>query len=234
MKETDYNKKLNIRDWNVSDRPREKYLEKGFQSLTNAELLAILIRNGSEKESAVDLGIKLLRISNDDLDKLANMELEQLMAVHGIGQAKAISIKAAFELGQRRRASEVTVTKKIRFATDVVEFMQDKIAHLPHEEFWVLFLNQSSKILASENFGKGGLTSTVVDVRLLLKNALKHNATGIVLCHNHPSGDVNPSKQDITLTKQIEEAASYFDIRIIDHIIVHQDAFYSFTAESLI
>ena len=231
MKEIDYSKKLTINNWSVSDRPREKYMEKGFQALTDAELIAILIRNGSPEESAVDLGIKLLKMNKNSLNALADMALQELMNVRGIGEAKAISIKAAFELGQRRRADRVASSKKITLATDIVELMQDKIANIVHEEFWVLFINQGSTILKIENFSRGGLTSSVVDPRLIIKKALEYNATGIFLCHNHPSGNMKPSREDLSITQKIGDAVRLFDITLVDHLILHKDKYYSFAAE---
>lgn len=225
--------KLAIKDWSISDRPREKYLAKGFHTLSDAELIAILIRTGSSDESAVDLGIRLLAMNKNDLNRLAEMSTKELMAINGIGKVKAITIKAAFELGQRRRAEIVSIKKKIKSATDVSELMQDKIAHLEHEEFWSIFLNQSNSILGVDNFSKGGITSTTVDIRLIIKKAIEYNATGLLLCHNHPSGKVNPSEQDLNLTRQLVNAAKMFNIRVLDHIILHKDLFYSFNSEGI-
>lgn len=225
--------KLAIKDWSISDRPREKYLTKGFHTLSDAELIAILIRTGSTEESAVDIGIRLLALNKNDLNKVAEMPLKELMKISGIGKVKAITIKTAFELGQRRRVEKVLVKKKIVSATDAVEVMQDKIVNLRHEEFWAIFLNQNATIISINNFGKGGITSTTVDVRLIIQKALEINATGIILCHNHPSGELRPSDQDIVLTRQIVEATKLFNIKIIDHIILHNDHFYSFISEGM-
>lgn len=227
-------RKLKISDWSLNDRPREKCLEKGFHSLSDAELIAILIRNGSSDESAVDLGKRILSMNGNSLNALADMNLQELLRIYGIGTVKAITIKAAFELGQRRRSEKITVRKRIKFASDIVELMQDKIAAIPHEEFWVVFVNQSTKILGIENFGKGGLTSTTVDIRMIVKRALECNATGLLLCHNHPSGEVMPSAHDRLLTQQIKEALQLFTIKLLDHLILYHDIYYSFQAEGLL
>lgn len=228
------NAKLTIKKWGISERPREKYLYKGFQSLSDAELVAILIRSGSQDESAVDVGRRLLKMNDGSLNQLADMTIEELMTVPGIGEVKAITIKTVFELGQRRRSEKVTDKKKIKFATDIVELMQDKIAHIVHEEFWVIFLNQASKIQKVENFGKGGMTATTVDIRLIMKKALNYNATALLLCHNHPSGDVVPSEQDIRLTNQVRDAAMLFNIKLLDHLVLNKDNYFSFQAEGLL
>ncbi|MDR2979333.1 MAG: DNA repair protein RadC [Bacteroidales bacterium] len=225
--------KLTISDWSISDRPREKYMEKGMASLTNAELIAILLRSGNQDETAVSLAIRMLQLNNEKLDSLAKMTLKDLLKINGIGEAKAITIKAAFELGQRRRAETVYERNQIKSATDVVEIMQDKIAHIEHEEFWVLFLNQSSKVLLVENFSKGGITSTDVDVRLVARKALELMATGVIICHNHPSGDVHPSDSDLRLTQSFKVALDLLNIKCLDHVILHGDQFYSFVQKGV-
>jgi DNA repair protein RadC len=223
--------KLTTKNWDISDRPREKYIEKGFQSLSDAEIIAILIRSGSAQESAVAVGRNLLAQYQNNLNNIADLSVQDLMKINGIGEVKAITIKAAFELGNRRRAEKITHLKKIQSPLDVVELMQDKIAHLKHEEFWVIFLNQNSKILAIENLGKGGITSTSVDVRLIVKKAILCNATALMICHNHPSGEVKPSPDDQRLTMQIQQATEYLNIKLLDHLILHKDSFYSFHEE---
>jgi len=223
--------KLTIKNWDVTERPREKYLEKGFQSLSDAEIIAILIRSGTLRESAVEVSRNLLAQHQNNLNNIADLSIQELMKVDGIGNVKAITIKAAFELGYRRRSEKIVHQKKIYTTTDIVELMQDKIAYLKHEEFWVIFLNQNAKILSIENFGKGGITSTSVDVRLIIKKAISCDATGIVVCHNHPSGNVNPSSKDIQLTSQIVQAATYLNVNFLDHIILYKDSYFSFRDE---
>ncbi|MDR3047689.1 MAG: DNA repair protein RadC [Bacteroidales bacterium] len=222
---------LTIKDWNILDRPREKYLSKGFQSLSNAELLSLIVRNGSTHESAVEVCRKLLAKNSNNLDLLADCNTKEMMQVNGIGEVKAIAIQAAFELGNRRRAEKVLAHKKIKYPTEVVELMQDKIAHLKHEEFWAIFLNNSSIILGIDNFGKGSVGFTTVNISHLIKKGLDYNATGIILCHNHPSGDTRPSKQDLQLTINIKEAAHLLGINVIDHLILYKETFYSFNTE---
>jgi len=226
--------KLTIKNWDVSDRPREKYIEKGFHSLSDAEIIAILIRSGTLRESAVEVSRNLLAQHQNNLNNIAELSIQDLMKIDGIGKVKAITIKAAFELGNRRRVEKVTHQKKIQSPEDIVELMQDKIAHLKHEEFWVIFLNNSSKVLRIDNFGKGGWTSTSVDIRLIVQKSITYNATGITVCHNHPSGDVRPSEEDLRLTKHLKQATEYLNIKFIDHLILHKDNYYSFVSENLL
>ena len=226
--------KLTIKNWDISDRPREKYIEKGFHSLSDAEIVAILIRSGTLRESAVEVSRNLLAQHQNNLNSIADLSIQELMKIDGIGKVKAITVKAAFELGNRRRVEKVVEQKKIHSPLDIVELMQDKITHLKHEEFWAIFLNQNSKILNIDNFGKGGLTSTSVDVRLIIKKAITYNATAIMVCHNHPSGEVKPSPEDFRLTEQIKQAAGYLNIKFLDHLILHKDSYYSFLNEGLI
>ena len=234
MKSTHFPEKLKISNLSDADRPREKYLSKGPNSLSDAELIAILLRTGSGNESVIDLSKRLLMNCGNSLHNLANMSLTDLMKIHGIGEVKAITIKAAFDLGSRKRVETVTKQKKIKSTTDLVELMQDKIANIPHEEFWAVFVSQSSAILGMDIIGKGGLTFTSVDVRMIMKRALELRATGILLCHNHPSGNVKPSSQDIAITTQINDAATLLNITILDHLILNNDNFFSFNAEGMI
>ena len=226
--------KLTIKNWNLSDRPREKYIEKGFRSLSDAEIIAILIRSGSARETAVAVSQNLLAQYDNNLNNIADLSVQDLMQFDGIGEVKAITIKAAFELGSRRRAEKITHLQKIQSPLDVVELMQDKIAHLKHEEFWAIFLNQNSRILAIDNLGKGGITSTSVDVRLIIKKAIACNATALMVCHNHPSGEVRPSPDDQRLTMQIQQATEYLNIKFLDHLILHKDSYYSFQNEGML
>ena len=226
--------KLAIPDWAIQDRPREKYLSLGFSALSDAELIAILFRSGTKSESAVDVARALLSICNNNLNHLSEMQLDKLLKINGIGKVKAITLMVAFELGKRCRAAVVEQKRKIVTATDMVNLMQAKNAHLSTEEFWVIFVNQGSFLLAVENFGKGGLTSTSVDIRLILLKALELKATGLFLCHNHPSGDIKPSKHDFSLTNQIKKAALLMSIQLIDHIVICKDNYYSFLENGIL
>ncbi len=220
--------RLSIPDWCTEDRPREKFALKGAASLSDAELIAILLRTGSSHENALELSKSLLAHCGNSLNLLSKLTLEQLTGHKGIGLAKAITLLTAFELGNRIRSEKVKKEMHIRSTQDVVDIMQEKIAHLNHEEFWVLYLNQSLRILKASQIGKGGLSSTLVDVRILLQEAILQNATSIILCHNHPSGSTQPSKTDIQLTRQICEAAHILNIEVTDHIIIHQGRYFSF------
>ncbi len=226
--------KLTITQWGVSDRPREKYLTSGFSHLSDAELLAILIRNGSAQESAVELAKNILAASNQSLNAVADLSVKQLSQFKGIGKVKAITLLTAFELGKRRTVEKVKDQDKILSPNDLCHFMQDKNANQPHEEFWAVFVNQNSNILGTHIIGKGGLTATSVDIRLIMKHALELSATGFFVCHNHPSGQLKPSQADKQLTQQLKEAAHLLNIQLLDHIIVHKDRFYSFFEEDIL
>lgn len=226
--------RLTIPQWSASDRPREKYLIHGGRYVSDAELIAILLRNGSRNESAVELAKRLLACNDNSINQLAEMSVEDLVRVNGIGKVKAITLHAAFELGRRRRAEGVEQAGKITCMEDVVSLMQSKLAEMDHEEFWVIYVNQANAILKVEQAGSGGLTSTTVDIRNIIKTAVAVSATGLFLCHNHPSGNMKPSEPDITLTQKIRKAAEVFDIHIQDHIIIHKEAAYSFYAEGLL
>lgn len=226
--------KLTIPQWALPDRPREKFLSKGKASLTDAELIAILLRSGSADESALDLAKRILSENDNSLNKLSEKSIVELTKINGIGTVKALTIQAAFELGRRRRVERVVRQKKISSSTDILELMQEKLANLKHEEFWVLYLNQGANLLRMENIGKGGLTSTTVDVRLIMKRALELSSTAIILCHNHPSGELKPSQPDILLTQQVKKAATILNISLIDHIIMHNDNCYSFLEDGIL
>ena len=225
---------LTIPEWSASDRPREKYLEHGGRYVSDAELIAILLRNGSREESAVELAKRLLADNENSINQLAEMSVDELVRVNGIGKVKAITLHAAFELGRRRRAEGVEQAGKITCMEDVVALMQSKLAEIDHEEFWVVYVNQANTILKVERAGSGGLTSTIVDVRNIIKTAVAVSATGLFLCHNHPSGRLKPSEHDIALTQKIRAAAEMFDIHVTDHIIIHKEESLSFFAEGLL
>lgn len=222
-----------INQWAEDDRPREKFLLKGKSSLSDSELLAILIGSGSRNESAVQLCQRILASTNNNLNQLGKISVNQLTNFKGIGEAKAISIAAALELGRRRRAEESVELKKITSSKMVFEIMQPIIGELPHEEFWVLYLNNSNKVIHKSQLSKGGLTGTVVDVRLIFKTAFEHNAISIILTHNHPSGKLLASDADIQITKKIKEASRHLEINVLDHIIITENGFYSFNDEGI-
>ena len=218
----------------IRDRPREKLLQKGRGSLSDAELLAILIATGSRNESAVDLCKKILAKSGNSLNELGKFSVNQLMEFKGIGEAKAITIVAALELGRRRRTEEALEKKKISSSSSVFELMQPVIGDLPHEEFWIVYLNNSNKVIDRFQLSKGGITGTLVDVRLALKKALELGATSIILAHNHPSGNLNPSTSDKQLTQKLKTAGESLDIKVLDHVIVTEKSYFSFADEGLL
>lgn len=222
-----------ITHWSEDDKPREKLMLKGKCVLSDAELIAILIGSGSRNESAVDLSKRILGSVDNNLNALGKLSIAQLMNFKGIGEAKAISIIAATELGRRRKNEEVTELTKITSSKAVFEVMQPIIGELPHEEFWVLYLNNSNKILFKTQLSKGGLTGTVVDVRIVFKIALEQNATAIILSHNHPSGKLMPSDADIQITKKIKSAGQQLEIPVLDHIIITERGYYSFADEGI-
>jgi DNA repair protein RadC len=221
-----------ITNWSEDDRPREKLMLKGKSVLSDAELIAILIGSGSRNESAVDLSKRILA-SADNLNTLGKMSISQLMNFKGIGEAKAIAIIAALELGRRRRAEDAVELIKITSSKLVFEIMQPIIGELTHEEFWVLFLNNSNKVISKSQLSKGGITGTIVDVRLVFKLALENGATGLILCHNHPSGNLNPSDADKKITKQIRLAGDSLDVKVLDHLIITETKYYSFVDEGI-
>ena len=227
-------KPLPITSWSLDDRPREKLLEKGNKALSDAELIAILIGSGSRNESAVDLAKRILASTNANLNQLARLSLNDLQDFKGIGEAKAVSIVAALELGRRRRLETALEKPKITSSKNAFELMQPYIGDLNHEEFWVIYLNNSNKVLARQQLSKGGFTGTLVDTRLVLKKALEVSATGLILCHNHPSGKLTPSQSDKNLTKKIIEAGSVMDIKVLDHLIVTEKSYFSFADEGIL
>jgi DNA repair protein RadC len=222
-----------ISDWSEEDRPREKLMLKGKEALSNAELIAILIGSGSRNESAVDLSRRILA-SVDNLNSLAKLSLSQLMNFKGIGEAKAIAIVAALELGRRRRVEETVQLIRITSSKMVFDIMQPIIGELSHEEFWVLFLNNSNKVVSKSQLSRGGITGTIVDVRLIFKLALENGATGLILSHNHPSGNLLPSDADREVTKKIKLAGDSLDVKVLDHLIITETKYYSFVDEGIL
>ena len=228
------NKRLTIKEWSVQDRPREKYARNGAASLSDAELIAILFRTGNASESAVEFAKRLLSSSNNSLNELSEKTLLELSETKGIGQAKAMALLTAFEIGRRIRAEKVEEKPVIKSSLDVVNLMQNKIAYLDHEELWVIYLNQSSRILGVAQINKGGIASTEVDVRIVLQQAVVKKSTQIILCHNHPSGSIRPSKADIQLTEKTRKAANLLDVMLVDHIIIHRERYFSFVEEGML
>ena len=220
-----------INQWAEDDRPREKFLLKGKSTLSDSELLAILIGSGSRNESAVQLCQRILASAENNLNTLGKISVAQLMKFKGIGEAKAISIAAALELGRRRKAEDAIDLKKITSSKAVFNIMQPIIGELPHEEFWVLYLNNSNKVIYKAQLSKGGITGTVVDIRLVFKIAFEQNATGLILSHNHPSGKLIASEADLKITKRIKEAGQTLEIQVLDHIIITENSYLSFQDE---
>ena len=222
-----------IKNWAVDDRPREKLLTKGKESLSDSELLAILISSGNRNKSAVELAKDILALGKNNLNELGKISLKELMKIKGIGEAKAITIAAALELGRRRQATTFLNKTFVRSSNDLAEFLKTTLKDYSYEVFAVVYLNKSNKINHFEIISKGGMTSTVVDPRILFKKAFEVEATSIVLCHNHPSGNLKPSRHDEELTYKIKEAAKYLDIQIIDHLIVSEEGYFSFADEGM-
>ena len=226
--------RLSITQWAEEDRPREKMMMHGASALSNAELLAILIGSGSAEESAVELMRKILNDYHNNLNELGKASIDELCRYKGIGLAKAISILAASELGKRRKEESVKERMAILSSKDVYECFYPMMCDLPTEECWVLLLNQASKIIDKTKISAGGLSATAVDVRCILREALLKRASAIVLCHNHPSGNIRPSKEDDLLTRYVAQASECMDIRLVDHIILTDGAFYSYADEGRI
>ncbi|KIA85435.1 DNA repair protein RadC [Flavobacterium sp. AED] len=222
-----------ITNWSEDDKPREKLMLKGKSVLSDAELIAILIGSGSRNESAVDLSKRILGSVNNNLNALGKLSISQLTNFKGIGEAKAISIIAALELGRRRRAEDAVELTKITSSKTIFEIMQPIIGELPHEEFWIVYLNNSNKVISKSQLSKGGITGTLVDVRLVFKTALEMGATGLILCHNHPSGTLIPSDADKQITRKLKLAGDSLEIKVLDHLIVTETSYFSFVDEGI-
>ncbi|MEP6582719.1 MAG: DNA repair protein RadC [Ginsengibacter sp.] len=223
-----------IKNWAIDDRPREKLLTKGRESLSDSELLAILINTGSRTRSAVDLAKDVLALGKNNLDKLGKLSLSDLMTIKGIGAAKAVTLTAALELGRRRQSIAPLNKTYVRSSNELADYLKATLKDYSHEVFAVAFLNKSNKINHFEILSKGGMSSTVVDPRILFKKALEVEATSLVLCHNHPSGSLKPSRVDEELTTKLKEAGKYLEISVIDHLIVSDEGYFSFADEGLI
>ncbi|MCK0144646.1 DNA repair protein RadC [Arenibacter sp. F26102] len=225
---------FSIKNWSDDDKPREKLVQKGKSYLSDAELIAILIGSGSRNESAVELSKRILASVNNNLNELGKLSIKQLMQFKGIGEAKAVSIAAALEIGRRRRGEEAQKITKISSSKNVFELLQPKMGELPHEEFWIVFLNNSNSVLQAGQLSKGGITGTLVDVRLVLKQALELGAVGLILAHNHPSGTLKPSEADKQITRKLKVASEALDIKVLDHIIITQKEYFSFADENIL
>ena len=223
-----------IKNWSEAERPREKLLAAGAVNLSNAELLAILIQNGTARRSALDLSHDIMKLGKDNLLELGKLSLKQLMKVKGIGRAKAVTLLAALELGRRREMAQALEKTLIQSSADIARFLQVRLRDLRHEVFAVIFLNRSNKINHFEIISEGGITGTVADPRIILKKALEEEAVNLILCHNHPSGSLRPSRVDEQLTSRIRDAARLLDITVLDHIIVSDAGYYSFADEGLL
>ena len=228
------NKMIPIKSWAEDDRPREKLLLKGKTALSDTELIAILIGSGSRNESAVALSKRILASIDNNLNKLGKLVVSDLTKFKGIGDAKAISIITALELGRRRRLEKAIELPKITSSKAVFNIMQPLIGELQHEEFWVVYLNNSNKVLYKEQVSKGGLTGTLVDVRLVFKKAIELYATALILCHNHPSGKLQASNADKLITNKLKLAGETLDIKVLDHLIITENAYFSFADENML
>ncbi len=225
------NIKTSIKNWAEDDRPREKMLKHGAQVLSNAELLGIIINNGNKEKSAVELAQAVLRLGHDNLDELGRLTLADLQTIKGIGQAKAIGIAAALEIGRRRSASIALDRLKLTTSKQVAEYLRTLLKDEPHENFIAIYLNNANKVKSYKIISKGGITGTVADPKVILKEAIEQGASSIILSHNHPSGNLKPSNADKVLTQKVKLAASYLDIQVLDHIIVSNEGYYSFADE---
>lgn len=223
-----------IKSWAEEDRPREKMLAKGKEALSNAELIAILIGSGNSKETAVDLSKRILHDSKDNLIELSRLTINDLMKYNGIGEAKAVTIAAALELGRRRRFSEALEKPSIKNSQIAYECFYAHLSDLDHEQFWIMLLNNANKVIKLEKIGVGGMTGTTADPKKIFKSALENNAASVMLCHNHPSGNIFPSNADKQITNNLVKAGQFLEIKILDHIIIGNDNYFSFADEGLL
>lgn len=218
----------------LEDRPREKCARLGLQGLSNSELIAILLGTGSREDSAVSLASRLLMTAKNDLYLLGKMSQEELQSIKGIGEAKAIRILSAIELGKRRQAAPLPVKKSVSCSRDAYQLIRAELSELPREEFWVLLLSRSNRLMEKVKISQGGVSGTITDIRIILQSAFSKLASAMILCHNHPSGNLKPSQADLKITKKISEAAKLMDISVLDHIIVGDEAYFSFADENLL
>jgi len=225
---------LRIKEWALEDRPREKILYKGIFALSDAELIAILLGSGNSKQSAVDLARDVLKLADNNLNKLGKLGVDDFQKLNGIGRAKAINIMAALELGRRRKTSGISDNHKIQSSNDVFSIFNPILSDLRYEEFWLIYLNRSNRIISRSKISQGGISGTITDVRLIMKRALELLASSIIICHNHPSGNKEPSEADKRITSKIKEASSLFDISLLDHLIIAENEYFSFADNGII
>ncbi|MBN1111467.1 MAG: DNA repair protein RadC [Bacteroidales bacterium] len=230
----DYPESKSIKNWATEDRPREKLLEKGVNSLTNSELLAILIRSGTLKESAIDIAKKIMSLANNNLNNLGKLTVKDFTTIKGVGPTKAITLISALELGRRRKSETTEQRQLIQGSQTVFNIFSPILSDIPHEEFWVLFLNRANKVIDRNRISMGAVSGTIVDVRIILKMAVERLCSAIILCHNHPSGNLTPSEADKKLTTKIKSACVYFDITLLDHIIIGDNQYYSFADNGIL
>ncbi|WP_374950293.1 DNA repair protein RadC [Mucilaginibacter sp.] len=230
----EYHNKISIKSWAEEDRPREKLSGQGRRALTDAELIAILIGSGSRNESAVELSKRILHHYDNDLNRLGKASISELSKFKGIGEAKAISIIAALEIGRRRGDTEVAVPDEVKSSRDGYNIMRRHLMDLNHEEFWIMLIGRSNKVLAKELVSKGGLSGTVADPKIIFHMALQHQASALIMVHNHPSGNLKPSRDDLVLTKKIADAGRMLDINVLDHLIITDSGYFSFGDEGLL
>ncbi len=223
--------KISIKNWAVEDRPREKLLQRGARALSDTELVAILIRSGTHEFSAVDLARQLLQKSGNSLNNLGKLTVKDLMKLKGVGEAKAIAVVAALELGKRRKQEEMSSSQCIRSSKDVYEIFVPLVSDLPYEEFWILLLNRANRVIGKSKISQGGVAGTVIDTKLIMKTAIENLASSIILCHNHPSGNLTPSGSDIDITNKVKTVANCLDMKLLDHIIITDHSYYSFLDE---
>lgn len=227
-------KKVSINSWAVEDRPRERLLARGKRSLSNAELLGIIIGSGSKEHSAIDIAKVILNHYEDNLSAISRLKVKDLTKFKGIGPAKAINIIAAFELGKRTQTAEKKPSPTFTKSYDGYLYLKDQMTELDHEEFWVLYLSRANKIIAKDRISVGGVSTTIVDPKILFKKAIDNLASCIILAHNHPSGNLRPSQSDIAITRKIVSGAKFFDMKVLDHIIISSQGYYSFADEGIL
>lgn len=224
-----------IKSWSIDDRPREKMLAKGRQSLTDSELLGIILGSGSIGESAVELSKRILKDHQNNLNELGKISIKDLVKKYkGIGEAKAINIIAALELGRRRQSTEALEKASVNSSREAFNILYPILADLPYEEFWVIFCNRANKVIGTQFIGRGGLSAVVADTKIIFRHAVEQMASSMILCHNHPSGNLKPSQEDIRLTIRVKEAAILFDMVVSDHLIIGDNAYYSFADEGIL
>jgi DNA repair protein RadC len=227
-------KPLRIKSWSPEDRPREKLFLKGKSALSDAELVAILLGSGTPTLSAVDLAKKVLQISSNNLHDLARLSVKDLMVIKGIGEAKAVTVVAALELGRRRKDLETGQRPKITSSKDAFDILKPDLLDIPHEEFWIILLNRANRMISKHQISQGGVAGTVADPKIIFKSALEGLASGIILAHNHPSGNLTASQADIDLTRKLKDAGKLLEIQVLDHVIVAGQKYYSFADEGML